>query len=110
MPGVQGVEEAVAKGSGRGQNSIYTTGGTGATCMCRQWVSRTQADGPAGQLSREKKRKFKRNRMSAMSAMPLQGAQVSSGRNQGIGWRGSPCLPVGSLWWGSRPQRGSGGG
>lgn len=93
MPEVQGVEEAVAKGSGRGQNSIHTTGGTWATCMCRQWVSRTQADGPAGQLSREEERKFKKNRTTAM---PSQGAQVSSGRNQGIGWRGSPCLPAGS--------------
>lgn len=92
MPEVQGVEEAVAKGSGRGQNSIHKTGGTWATCMCRQWVSRTQADGPAGQLSREEERKFKKNRTTAM---PSQGAQVS-GRNQGIGWRGSPCLPAGS--------------
>lgn len=65
------MEKAVAKGSGGGQNGIHTTGGTWATCMCRQWVSRTQADGPAGQLSREEERKFKKNRMTAM---PSQGA------------------------------------
>lgn len=94
VPGVRGVEEAVAKGSGRGQNSIHTTGGTWATCMCRQWVSRTQVGGSAGQLSRVKERKFKKNRMTAclhkVHRSPLEGTRVLGGGGACVSLLGHP--------------------